>query len=148
MGITMSTSLTSTCRVLFITSLIQVSFSSSQSQDLPFGFWFLGHDNPLLAGASSGAGARSGDGVSSDLQQGSAEPVVKQRSVRSFPGLLDREVDQEELRKLLDQVKAYSRQKQVIPTLGFKNSMKRYLPYFVMKRGPVNQQILPFPRLG
>merc|ERR1711915_1050410 len=119
MGITMSTSLTSTCRVLFITSLIQVSFSSSQSQDLPFGFWFLGHDNPLLAGASSGvgAGARSGDGVSSDLQQGSAEPVVKQRSVRSFPGLLDREVDQEELRKLLDQViaivKAYSRQKQV-----------------------------------
>ena len=26
----------------------------SQSQDLPFGFWFLGHDNPLQAGASSG----------------------------------------------------------------------------------------------
>ena len=29
---------------------------------------------------------------------------MKQRSVRSYPGLLDRELDQEEHKKLLDQV--------------------------------------------
>merc|ERR1711862_142347 len=123
----LTTIIASICCIHSSSALPRKGQGNSQAQDLPFGFWFLGHENPVSGGSSH---------------------ILKQRRVRSVPlqDIIESLSDEALKDEIMDDfINTGPRRSSFLPypenERAFPNNMKRGTNHLFGE----NQQILPFP---